>query len=310
MLGILYKFLILEDELNKKSLIFNSYKFCLNMKKLIPFFVGLICIAACTTNEKKQVPKVETDTPQKVKSIITDIEFYKGDVLERTDKAFYEKHYNENGVLVKEVQATVEFEYTYDNQGREISKTFGDKVIRSSYEKGKESLAFYSKDKLNYTITRSLNKDGKIVKEIDESLDKKIKTFKYDEKGNLTKLTEEVNGKKYDAEIYKYNNENQKIEVQYFDEIEALKLSEAYSYDSAGNESSKILLYPNGMKTQETSKYNDKGWLMETKTIKGDAAIPLYRKVYEYDETGRELKYSLYQGGKLRSIKINQYTFF
>jgi hypothetical protein len=184
------------------------------------------------------------------------------------------------------------YNYFSDGRSKDITKYNTDNSINekweSSYSGNTQTInVLKSGTNLDYILIRKTDSQNNIIEEIRKDSKKKEvtrSTFEFDANNNVISSAEYFSGKLSKSLKYKYNSQNQLIEIDQVNPDGSTALSRAYKYDKKGNilEEKWFDGVPNDL-SSKNYKYNEKLIPSEVESYYSDYKYKvLYKYTYEY----------------------------
>jgi len=186
----------------------------------------------------------------------------------------------------------ITYNYLPDGKSKDITKYNADNSINekweSSYSGNIQTINILKQGtNLDYTLIRKTDSKDNIIEETrKDSKGKEVArtTFEFNANNNVISTAEYYSEKLSKKLIYKYNNQNQLIEIDQVNPDGSKTLNKAYKYDEKGNilEEKWFDGVPNDLSTKNY-KYNDKLNPAEVESYYSDYKYKvLYKYTYEY----------------------------
>jgi hypothetical protein len=184
------------------------------------------------------------------------------------------------------------YNYLPDGKTKDITKYNVNNTIsekwESTYNNNVQTIKVLKQGiNLDYTLDRKTDSRDNIIEEVrKDSKGKEVArtTAEFDANNNVTTTAEYYSGKLSKKFTYKYNNQNQLIEIDLVSLDGSLSLSRAYKYDDKGNvlEEKWFDGVPNDL-SSKNYKYNEKLNPAEIESYYSDYKYKvLYKYTYEY----------------------------
>ena len=206
-------------------------------------------------------------------------------------------------LLVFNCNLIFSFDFVYLKYEQELLEKYDIKKIdRITYKINNKKLKLYEKSYCIYDNKSRIIKDIIIVYEDNKSYIFELKYY-YDDLGNNTKVIQYYNDEEILKNIWKYNENRQKVSLEIIDYDNSKKIEEQYKYDNSNNiirsdcfyikENRKEIVeyeYINGYIIKEIL-YNDSNDISEVTEFKYDNNMRILEKVKTDNINNRIIRY-------------------
>lgn len=223
-------------------------------------------------NLKGKIKSVEIINPENAQYIEGDDDYIENSIPVESYK------YNNMGYLTESVkyedgQGRLQESYKYDTENNLIE------YIRHPNPYG------YGYSKKTYQYDNKGNKVKGVINDLAEGINHTL-TYQYNDQSLIEKISYSSDSITYDATIYNYDDENNKIGIVSFYSDGRIKQSDSLKKDDKGNRI-EVVSYGRGRKYQ--LKYNNKDNLIEIIYYDWNGELS-YKEAYQYNDAGNKVK--------------------